>query len=82
MASESIGQKKKKLAKQMVSFHQSDPVKCLVEYLKLSLESKINILIQTSGEEAISLRGEIKLLKELLGILDKDTTPLDVDSVF
>lgn len=72
--------KRKKLARSIGVAASSDLGIQIKEYLYLTLESKINLLLNASGEEAIALRGELKNIKHLISVLEKGDTPL-ADSI-
>ena len=51
-----------------------------IEYLHLLLDQKVSVLIDSSGEEAVALRGEIRCIKRLLSVMEQGNTPF-TDSI-
>lgn len=64
-----------KVAKALSLYNESEIHKLCSEYYRLLLDQKINLLIQETGEEAITLKGEIRCLKHLLSVFNGSETP-------
>lgn len=64
-----------KVAKAISMYFDSEVHKLCAEYYRLLLDQKINLLIQETGEEAITLKGEIRCLKHLLSVFNGSETP-------
>jgi len=77
---ERLLQRKNKVAKAIVSYNKTDLSKLTTEYLHLSLDQKVNLLLNSSGEEAIALRGEMRCIKHLLSVFEQGDTPF-TDSI-
>ena len=73
-------QRRTKVAKAIISFKNTDLAKLTVEYFHLSLDQKVNLLLNATGEEAIALRGEMRCLKHMLSIFEQGDTPF-TDSI-
>jgi len=67
--------KRKKLMKIISAASKYEICVSIKEYLYLLLEYKLNLLLQATGEDAISIRGEIKNIKHFIAVLDKGDAP-------
>lgn len=73
-------QRRSKVTKAISNYVSSDLAKLTIEYLYLSLDQKVNLLLNAVGEEAIALRGEMRCIKHLLSIFEQGDTPF-TDSI-
>jgi hypothetical protein len=78
--SERAAQRRNKVAKAIVAFKNTDLAKLSVEYFHLCLDQKVNLLLNSTGEEAIALRGEMRCIKHLLSVFEQGDTPF-TDSI-
>lgn len=72
--------RRSKLAKAISAYKHTDSIKLVVEYLHLTLDTKLNVLLTASGEEAIAVRGELRNIKSLLTMLEQSDAPF-TDSI-
>ena len=72
--------RRSKVARAIAASVNSDVAKLYVEYLHLSLDQKVNLLLQSNGEEAIALRGEMRCIKHLLSVFEQGDAPF-TDSI-
>ena len=73
-------ERRTKAIKALNAFKNSDSTKIYIEYLHLCLDQKVNLLLLSSGEEAIALRGEIRCVKHLLSVFEQGDAPF-TDSI-
>lgn len=67
--------RRNKVAKAISLYTDSEMHKLCAEYYRLLLDQKVNLLIQAVGEEAVTLRGEMRCLKHLLSVFNNGDTP-------
>ena len=67
--------RRNKVAKAISMYSDSEMHKLCTEYYRLLLDQKVNLLIQATGEEAVTLRGEMRCLKHLLSVFNNGDTP-------
>ena len=68
------------VAKAIAASVNSDVAKLYIEYLHLNLDQKVNLLLQSAGEEAVALRGEMRCIKHLLSVFEQGDAPF-TDSI-
>ena len=73
-------QRRAKVCKAISMSVNSDIAKLYIEYLHLCLDQKVNLLLMSTGEEAVALRGEMRCLKHLLSVFDQGDAPF-TDSI-
>ena len=73
-------QRRDRLTNSVVAMKDAPITKVYAELLHLMLDQKVSILIDTMGEEAIALRGEIRCIKRLLSVMEQGNTPF-TDSI-
>jgi len=67
--------RRNKVAKALSLYQDSEVHKLCSEYYRLLLDQKVNLLIQAVGEEAVTLRGEMRCLKHLLSTFNAGDNP-------
>lgn len=72
--------RRRKIGAAVKALSNSDAGRIVTQYLQLLLDYKLTMLIQSDGEEAVALRGELRCLKHLLSVMEQGDTPL-ADSI-
>lgn len=67
-------QKRKELRKYLQAMRKTEVLAYMCEYLDLTRENLITRILQSSGEEAVELRGQLHAVNNILKEI-KDTEP-------
>lgn len=80
MDNELFSARRRRLAAAMRALTNSDSGRIVVAYLQAQLDYKLSRLIESSNEEAVAIRGELRCIKDLLSVMEQGDTPL-TDSI-
>jgi len=79
-SNERFSTKRRRLEAAMKALTNSDAGRIMSQYYMALLDYKLGQLISSAGEEATTLKGELRCLKHLLSVLEQGDTPL-TDSI-